>query len=146
MKVIYRFFSVQNLLIFASIFFLSQNVMADRQYIERGLAGSGESIKIKIRNIGFYTIDKVTVKIDDLYGNEECVNGKSVTREINLSGGLIDPGYGVWYLNPDCRYSVSAKSVSGNKSIKSTSFYPAKNCKVTFKGPVMNRWSDYYCP
>ncbi len=137
MKALNSFFSARVFFIFASIFFLSQNVMAGTKYEERGLAGNS-GWEVKIENIGAYTIDEVTVTV--LTNNNGCQMGQSVTRGINLRIG----NHGIWYLKSDCQYAVTGKSVVGSGSIGRTTFTPAKGCSITFKGVLGNRYSQTY--
>ncbi len=141
MKVIYRFFSVQNLLIFGSIFFLSQNVMAgfafgsinlgSSKYIERGFIETDkDSVWIIVYNGTLSKIKNITVTVDDSNTIAECVNGKSVTNGQKVK--YLD--LAKWFLNPNCKYTISATSTKGNKKSFPTSrpFFPEKACGVGF--------------
>ncbi len=142
MKIANYFLSLRNIIALVCIFFLSQNVFAKLiKYTEKGLAGDGDSVKVKIINRADYKLDSVTVL-------SKCT-GKSVKRKSNLAGGsILKARYGIWYLQTGCSYTVSGSVVKTgkHKSTKSLTVYLPEDavdyathykkddgCKITFK-------------
>ncbi len=140
MKTVNYFLSPRNLCVFASILFLSQNALAGKLlYHVNGLAeaDSDDNIRVKIANDADYNVDSVTL-------TAKC--GKSVTsvkRRTNLFRG----DYGIWYLKPNCRYTLSGKAVKlGNKKVK-TSWVritsKSEHCEARFRGSLRKRYTSF---
>ncbi len=135
MKHINYFFSSRNFFIFICILFLSQNVLAGKQYDERTLAADGgddNSIKVKIENGAGYALDYIKV--------HALCTGESKERGINLRSKMYKD-YAYWYLKPNCRYEISGRAKITGKNRTVTATIPLRHpssCTITFEGSTLS--------